>query len=76
MLSMGDTTTQTKQPRSLACFSELEKKPDKDTPETEDNMTLLLSVYDSLNKLCDRLSRLDYLLKKKNVVQISNQKEK
>jgi hypothetical protein len=66
--------TQTKQPRSLAYFSESEKKPDKNTPKTEDNMALLISVYDSLNKLCDRLNRLNYLLKRKNVVQISSQK--
>ena len=70
---MCDTMTQTKQPRSLAYFNEFEKEPDKIIPEAEDNMTLLLSVYDSLNKLCDRLNRLNYLLKRKNVAQISNQ---
>jgi len=72
VLMMDVIMTQTKQPRSLAYLSESEKNPDKNTPETEDNMALLLSVYDSLNKLCDRLNRLIYLLKRKSVVQISN----
>ena len=60
--------THTVQPRSLASLSE----PRKDLPirkpeETEDNMSLLLSVYDSLNNLCEKLNRLDYVLKRKNI---------
>ena len=71
---MFDAMTQTKQHRSLPNIKESEKKIEKIIPETEDNMTLLLSVYDSLNKLCDKLSRLNYLLGKRNVVQIPSQK--
>ena len=62
--------TQTTQPRSLAYLSEPEKTTNRSIPEAEDNITLLLSVYDSLNKLCERLSRLEYALKRKRIESI------
>jgi len=66
--------TQTTQPRSLAYLSEPGKELNRSIPEAEDNMTLLLSVYDSLNNLCDRLSRLEYVLKRKKIEFIPSQK--
>jgi len=59
--------TKTTQPRFLASLSEPGKDLTIDKPETEDNMSLLLSVYDGLNKLTEKLSRLDYVLKRKNI---------
>jgi hypothetical protein len=68
--------TQTIQPCSCALLI----KADKDLTinkesEAEDNMSLLLSVFDSLNKLCEKLCKLDYVLKRKNLEQILYQKE-
>jgi hypothetical protein len=37
----------------------------------EENISLLLSVFESLDKLNDKLSKLDYVLKRKNKEQIS-----
>jgi hypothetical protein len=57
--------TQTTQPRSWAFIDGKRKDlPDKGG-ESEDNLSLLLSVYDSLNKLGERLNKLDYLLTRK-----------
>jgi uncharacterized protein YukJ len=36
----------------------------------EDNNRLLLSIADSMNDLCEKLSRLEYVLKRKNVERI------
>jgi len=62
--------TQTTQFRSWASLNEADKDLTIDKTETEDNMSLLLSVFDSLNKLNDNLSRLDYVLKSKNIEKI------
>jgi hypothetical protein len=51
----------TKTIQSRPCVSERE----------EENMSLLLSVFESLDKLNDKLSKLDYVLKRKNKEQIS-----
>jgi hypothetical protein len=59
--------TQTVQPRSFAYLSEAEKDLNINKPEAEDNMSLLLSVFDSLNTLCEELSRLDYLVQRKKI---------
>jgi hypothetical protein len=59
--------TQTVQPRSWAYLSETGKDLNINKPETEDNMSLLLSVFDSLNTLCEKLSRLAYVLQRKNI---------
>jgi site-specific recombinase len=53
--------TQTVQYCSWAFLNETGK------PETEENMRLLLSVYDSLNNLYERLSRLNYVIERKNL---------
>jgi len=56
--------TQTVQSCSCACLN----KTDKDSiinPEAEDNMSLLLSLFDNLNELCVKLSRLSYLMQRK-----------
>jgi len=58
---------QTVQPRSWASLSETGKDLTIDKPEAEDDMSLLLQVYDSLNNLCEKLNRLDYVLKRKNM---------
>jgi len=68
--------TQTTQPCSGASLNKAGTDLTKDKPETEDNMSLLLSVYDSLNNLCEKLSRLDYVLKRKNMEQIINNQNK
>jgi hypothetical protein len=56
--------TQTIQPRSFAYLSKKEKDLTISKDETEDNMSLLLHVFDDLNTLCEKLSRLDYELKR------------
>jgi hypothetical protein len=59
--------TQTVQPRSWASLHDADKDLTINKPETEDNMGLLLQVFDSLNALCEKLSKLDYALKRKNM---------
>jgi hypothetical protein len=63
--------TQTTQSRSWASINEAGKDLTIDKTETEDNTGLMLSVFDSLNKLSDTLSRLDYALERKNIEKIS-----
>ena len=65
---------QTIQPYSVTLIQEAQKW---DTPlpetETEDALSLLLSIFDSLNKLSDRLSALDYAMKRKLMeIEINN----
>jgi len=62
--------TKTTQPRSWILFSEAKKNLKTSKPETEDNMRLLLSVFDSLNNLNEKLSRLNYLLQRKKIEMI------
>jgi len=57
--------TQTTQNRSLAVLNEPGKNPAKNKPETEDNMKLLLMVYDNLNELYERLNRLGNIIERK-----------
>jgi hypothetical protein len=59
--------TQTEQPRSLAFLHDAGKDLTIDKGETEDNMSLLLQIFDNLNTLCEKLSRLNYVLKRKNI---------
>jgi beta-mannanase len=59
--------TQTIQPCSWAFISNADNNLEKDKTanfQFEDNMSLFLSVCDSLNKLNEKLSRLDYVLKR------------
>jgi hypothetical protein len=37
--------------------------------DIEDNKCLLLSVADAMNKLCEKLSRLEYVIQRKNIEQ-------
>jgi hypothetical protein len=55
--------TQTVQSRSCGYLNEAEKDVNINKPETEDNITLLFSLLDNLNTLCEKLNRLDYLVK-------------
>jgi len=50
--------TKTIQPSSWVSLSEANKKPETD------NMSLILSVFDSLNNLYEKLSRLNYVLER------------
>jgi hypothetical protein len=62
--------TQTIQSRSCVSLREADKDLNKKKPETEDNISLLLNIFDSLNNLYDKLSRLHYLIQKRNIEQI------
>jgi len=59
--------TQTVQSRSCGSLNEAEKNININKPETEDNVTLLLSLFDSLNNLSEKLTRLDYVIKRKKL---------
>jgi len=61
--------TQTIQPSSRALI-ETGGELTENKPETEDNRRLLLDVFDSLNKLSERLCRLNYLVERKRIEQI------
>ena len=62
--------TQTTQPRSWALLNNAGKDLNISKPETEDNKSLLLSIFDSLNELCEKLSKLEYVLTRKNIEKI------
>jgi hypothetical protein len=61
--------TQTIQPCFRALI-ETGRNLTKDMPDMEDNRSLLLAVFDSLNKLSEKLSRLNYLMERKRIEQI------
>jgi hypothetical protein len=60
----------------LAVLHETGKDLTINKGETEDNMSLLLSVFDSLNTLCEKLGRLNYVHQRKNIEQILYRKDK
>ena len=66
--------TQTTQLRSWATLSEAKKDLTINKPETEDTMSLLLTIYDNLNELHEMLSRLHYAVGRKIVEQNLYQK--
>jgi hypothetical protein len=68
--------TQTIQSRSCVSLKEADKDLNKNKLETEDNRILLLSVFDSLNNLNEKLIRLNYLIQRKNIEQILYSTEK
>ena len=68
--------TQTAQPRSWATLSNAGKDLTKQKPETEDDRSRILSIFDGLNNLYEKLSRLEYLLKRRNIEQILYQRGK
>jgi hypothetical protein len=57
--------TQTVQPCSTPLLNKM---------EAEDNKILLLQIFDNLNNLYEKLSRLDYLMQRKNIEQILSRK--
>jgi hypothetical protein len=62
--------TQTVQTRSCAYINEAEKTLKPNKLQKEDNMSLLLEVFDSLNDLYEKLNRLNYVIQRKNIEQI------
>ena len=62
--------TQTTQPCSWAVLNKPGKGLPKNKTESEDNMKLLLSVFDSLNNLCEKLNRLNYAIQRRKLEQI------
>jgi hypothetical protein len=76
---MGDKMplmTQTTQSCSMASLSDPCKNLTKNKPESENNMDLLLSIFDELNKLYEMINRLDYLIERKNIDQVLYPQEK
>jgi hypothetical protein len=57
--------TITAQHRSLAVVSDTQKSITKAKNDIQDNNRLILSVFDSLNSLCEKLSRLEFVLRRK-----------
>jgi hypothetical protein len=68
--------TLTAQPRSCASLHETNKNFNLKKYETEDNRSFLLSVFDSLENLFVKLSRLEYLITKKKLENILYNKKK
>jgi len=68
--------SKTTQSSSLVTLSEPGKDLSINKGETEDNIDLLLSVFDSLNKLHEKLNRLNYEIQKKSLEQILHSKGK
>ena len=70
--------TQTIQHRSSACLYKVKKDLNIVKPKlkTEESMSDLLSVFDSLHTICEELSRLDHALKKKEIELLFRQKHK
>jgi len=62
--------TKTTQPCSWAVLDNAGKDLTIKKPETEDNRSLLLAVFDSLNNLSEKINRLNYLIKRRNIEQI------
>jgi hypothetical protein len=58
--------TQTTQPGSWATLS----KTEKDGSQTEDDKEILLSLFDSMNKLTETVNRLNYVVQRKKLEQI------
>jgi hypothetical protein len=68
--------THTIQTRSQTILNNSGKDLTVKEPETEDNMSLLLQVLDSLNGLYEKLNRLNYVIQKKNMEQAIYRKGK
>jgi hypothetical protein len=61
--------TRTTQSGSLVSLNDPGKDLTKKKPESEDNVDLLLSVLDDMNKLYETIKRLDYLLERTDINQ-------
>jgi hypothetical protein len=59
--------TQTVQIRTWGLINNTGKNLNKGKPESEDNISLLLATYDSLNTLYEKLRKLDYVLQRRNL---------
>jgi len=57
--------TKTVQIHSSISLNEAGKNLIKDKPETENNMSLMLSFCDNINRLCENLNKLSYVIQKK-----------
>jgi len=66
--------TNTVQFHSSILLDETGKELAKDKVEMDDNLSLMLSVYDKLNQFCEALNRLDYVIDKYNIMQANNNK--
>jgi hypothetical protein len=62
--------TQTTQSCSLVSLNDPDKDLTKNKLESEDNVDILLSVLDNLNKLYEMVNKLDYLIERKDINQI------
>ena len=60
--------TKTIQPNSTIYVMEKDLHIQK--PETEDNKNLLLTLFDGLNNLCEKLNRLNYLIQRREIKRI------
>jgi hypothetical protein len=63
--------TQTIQPRSwkISIYVTNNDLPIQ-KPEAEDNKSLMLSVFDNLNNLYEKLNRLNYVIQRRKIKQI------
>jgi hypothetical protein len=59
--------TYTVQTRSRVSINEAGKDLTVNNPLKEDNVSLMLDVFDSLNKLCENLNRLNNMLQRKEM---------
>jgi hypothetical protein len=68
--------TSTSQNCSWAVLTNTDKYISKAEDDIEDNNRLLLSIADSMNNLCEKLNKLEYVLKRKNLEHITYPKGK
>jgi len=59
--------SRTIQLRSWATLSEPGENPNENQSEPEDNRKLLLTVFDNLNELYEKLNRLNYVIEKRKL---------
>jgi len=69
-------TTQTAQTRSLAILNQEKNEQAVKMSKTENNARLLLAVYENLNELYDKLSRLSKILEETAAKRVQNQANK
>jgi hypothetical protein len=68
MIKNGSFITKTTiQPCSWVLLNKSKDNLNIKKPETEDNMSLMLEIFDSLNTLKEKLNRLDYVIKRRNM---------
>jgi hypothetical protein len=61
--------TTTAQYSSSAVLNDTHESITKAENEIEENNNLLISIADGMNNLCEKLSRLEYVLKRKEIEQ-------